>query len=651
MRIGNSLPEYSPIRRRRGATPDDEPQSGSLVSLQEADEPETLQRSPASARKRVAQRRAARKRQPVIRILLVALVLVFAAGLGLPYALHFFYHDQPLPGITVQGMPTNGLPQPELTTTLQMRYDAFLSQPVTLVYGERVWTPTLGDLGVTFDLATTSDAAVAAARSGDPITRWQQLWTLWQQGLDIAPHITIDRTQMQQYLLGIAAELNQAPRDARLNIARDSVISVAAIDGLQVLVDATANDLILSLVSLEPQEVVLRTRLLDPIVPDSAALAAEEQLRNLMSTPLVLRHNEQEWVWSREQIVDFVDIKTRSERLVVSFDEEQLTREITELGVQIDSGSVEPRLRFDGTTLSVLAEGQSGWRLRPDEAYNKIIETLEQSATTTRTLTLPVDELSPVVDVANLDALGIREVVGEGLSSFAGSAPYRITNIKAGAARMEGVLIAPDEEFSFNTQLGEVNADNGFVEGYAVVNNRTTLEWGGGVCQDSTTLFRAAFWAGLPITERHAHPFYISWYDAYGLGPYGNGAGLDAAIYTGQDDLRFINDTGSWLLLQTTVDEVNQVLTMRLYGTRPEREVTIDGPYITNEISPPTAPQYIDDPTKPVGYLSQTDVARSGRDITIYRVISQNGVEVTREPFHTHFRAWPNIYVRGTGSL
>jgi vancomycin resistance protein YoaR len=299
--------------------------------------------------------------------------------------------------------------------------------------------------------------------------------------------------------------------------------------------------------------------------------------------------------------------------------------------------------------VKIVQEGKPGWRLKQDAAAAQIADLLLSSSPTTRTLALPVEQLTPKITAATINDLGIKELVGEGLSSFAGSAQYRITNIKAGAARMDGVLIAPGEEFSFNRQLGDVDAASGFVEGYAIIGNRTQLEWGGGVCQDSTTVFRAAFWAGLPITERHAHAFYISWYDRFGLGPQGNGQGMDASIYTGVNDLKFVNDTGNWLLMQADVDEVGQVLAVRLYGTRPDRQVRLEGPAVSNEVRAPSEPVYINDPSLPAGTLHQSDSARGGRDITVERVITQAGAEVSRDTFFTRFRAWPNIFVRGTG--
>ncbi len=210
------------------------------------------------------------------------------------------------------------------------------------------------------------------------------------------------------------------------------------------------------------------------------------------------------------------------------------------------------------------------------------------------------------------------------------------------------MLIPPGSEFSFNTQLGEVDDSNGFVKGYAVIGQRTQLEWGGGVCQDSTTVFRAAFWAGLPITERHAHPFYISWYDDFSF-PNEAGPGLDATIYTGVSDLKFMNDTGHWLLMEATADEDAQVLSVRLYGTKPNRSVSIRGPEVGNVVPPPDQPVIVTDNTVPAGTVKQTDTARKGMDIMVYRVITENGVEQPPEPFFTRFKAWPNVYVKGTG--
>jgi vancomycin resistance protein YoaR len=668
MRIGDPFPEYSPIHRRRhdepsrpGAGDDDAPPRRLPREPREErrrtprEEPRPTLRSGETAAERLRRRRALRRREqrplPLGRMLLSTLVLAGVLLLAFPYALALLQQGRALPGVSVQGIAVDGLDRSAIEATLEERHAPFLQQPVLLHYAEQTWQPTLDDLGVAFDLGQVSAAAAAYGMRGDPFTRLGELWHLWQQGVDLTPVLALDRRQMQDYLLTeVATEINQPPRDARLNIARSNVISVPGVDGRQVLVDETANDIAAALPTLAPHEIAVRTRLLEPVIPNAAALAAEAEVNALLDTPLLLRHQDESWLWNREQLARLVRVEPVGHGLDVSLDAERLRRDVEGLAQELDSGSVEPRMRFANGALQIIQPGRVGWRLQQAPALDVISTTLRRDSTTTRTVQLPVDTLRPKVEPEDLASLGIHELLGEGRSSFVGSAAYRITNIKAGAARLDGVLIAPGEEFSFNTQLGEVNAENGFVEGYAVVGNRTKLEWGGGVCQDSTTVFRAAFWAGLPITERHAHPFYISWYDRYGLGAYGDGAGLDAAIYTGLNDLKFVNDTGNWMLMQVNVDERRQVMTVQLYGNDPDdRQVSIDGPYVTNITPPPATPVYIEDSTRPAGYFAQSDAARSGRDITIYRIVTENGVEVSREPFFTHFKAWPNVFVRGTG--
>jgi vancomycin resistance protein YoaR len=247
-----------------------------------------------------------------------------------------------------------------------------------------------------------------------------------------------------------------------------------------------------------------------------------------------------------------------------------------------------------------------------------------------------------VIDT-NLASLNINTLVGSGVSSFRNSQQYRITNIQAGARQLHGILVPPGETFSFNNNLGAVDSSNGFVQGAAIVDNRTQLEWGGGLCQVSTTMFRAAFWSGLPIAERHEHRFRIGWYEELGEPP-----GLDAAIFTGVSDLRFVNDTGGWILIQTYVDLSRQQITIALYGRPTHRHVTLNH-RVLERTPAPRKPLYLSDPTLPRGTFKQTDWARPGMHVQVYRTVENNGQVVRQDTFDTIFEPWPNIYVRGTG--
>ncbi|MCU0493221.1 MAG: VanW family protein [Chloroflexaceae bacterium] len=634
--------EYGPIqRRRRSSRPDPDAQPHATTELLDLDTG-TEARRPA--------RRAVRRRLTPLSLLLYVGLLLGALVLALPFGIQILYRDQALPGVSVQGLPVAGQSREVISSALAARYSDFLRQPLTLRYGQQTWQPTAEQLGMQFETESLTNAALNAGREGNPITRLQSLWLLWREGLEVTPRVVVNQRVLQNYLVSLASQVEQPPQDAALSVAEGKVIGTPSASGRQFLVDSTANDVLLALQTLQPQQVNLRTRTLEPSINDTALLLAQTEAKALLSSPLVLNHNGRNWTWQPARLAELLRVEATDGRIDVGVDGDRLTRAVEQLAQLVDSGTAEPRVRFTGNALQILQTGQPGWRLEQPDAVQVISTTLRTEHAISRTLTLPVEELKPRVTPENLGTLGITELVGEGNSSFAGSAQYRITNIKAGAARMDGVLIAPGEEFSFNTELGEINGENGFVQGYAIIGNRTQLEWGGGICQNATTAFRAAFWAGLPITERHPHAFYISWYDRFGLGPYGDGAGLDAAIFTGVNDLRFVNNTSNWLLMQNYVDEANQTLTVRLYGTSPNREVLLDGPYVSNETRAPAEPVYLNDSTRPAGTVYQSDVARSGRDITVYRIVRENGTEISRDTIFTRFKAWPNVFVRGTGS-
>ncbi|KAB8144850.1 vanomycin resistance protein VanB [Chloroflexia bacterium SDU3-3] len=620
--------EYGPIRRRRADGGPEEP-------------PERPERPRRPERPERPRRRRRSLLGPAALVLLVAAVVV-----AFPLAQHTFAVDRPAEGVTVQGLAAGGMSRAALQDALAERYAAFLAAPLTLEFEGQQWHPTLAQLGAKLDLEATARDAVDVGRRGGPVQQAQELWGLWSgRGIDLAPRLQVDTAQLQRYLGSLAGEIERPPQDAALSLQAGKVLPTASADGRQILADATALDIIAALQQLQPGTVAIRTRMLAPRMGNDTITQAVADAQALLRQPLTLRQGERSWTWDAEKIAQVLSTRTVSGTMQVGPDPQKLSRAVDDLAQVLDSGSAEPRVAFSGGKLRIAEEGTTGWRLRQPEAVQAISQTLWLAQ---RTVDLPVEELRPQVTAATLPSLGIVELVGEGRSSFAGSAAYRIQNIKAGAARMDGVLIPPDAEFSFNTQLGEVDEAHGFVEGYAVIGNRTQLEWGGGVCQDSTTLFRAAFWAGLPITERHAHPFYISWYDDYAF-PDAAGPGMDAAIYTGVSDMKFVNDTGHWLLLDAQVDEKNAVLAMRLYGTKPDRTVAAIGPEISNVMEPPSEPRVINDASLPSGTYKQTDTARRGMDIAVYRVITERGEQREPEPFYTRFKAWPNVFVRGTG--
>lgn len=577
--------------------------------------------------------------------LLVVFVGVSLVGL---FLLDRAYSGRIIPNVAIQGLNLDAQTPDQASAALRQHYAAFLEAPVSVEYNSQTWQPTLEQIGVELRIGEAVDRAYSFGRGANVLTSIPEAIRIWREGIDLPLRISIDQQRLQAYLLAIGREIEQEPRNADISVLNGRILTMSAQTGRQVLVDDTASDILAQLGSLQPQRVTIRTRLIEPLIEDAGIASTKQRLQTLLSAPITLTSGEQQWSWDMQRIGMLVRIarepvtNQRGYTLSATLDRGLLNQWLAPLANEIDIASVEPRVRFTTVGLQITTPGRDGARLEVATSIDQVADALWQEP---RSIALPITVLQPQARPETLVNLGIGELVAQGKSSFEASAPYRVQNIQAGARQMDGRLIAPGEEFSFNRTVGAIDESNGFTQGYAIIDGRTQLEWGGGVCQVSTTVFRAAFWAGVPITERNQHSFRIRWYEVF------EPIGMDAAIFTGPGgyDFRFINDTNTWLLMQTEVDTAGEVLTVNLYGTKSNREVVQIPATITNEVPAPTKPQYLDDPELPAGTTKQTDTARGGMDVTVGRVVKENGAIMREDRFFSRFQPWPDIFVRGTG--
>ena len=261
----------------------------------------------------------------------------------------------------------------------------------------------------------------------------------------------------------------------------------------------------------------------------------------------------------------------------------------------------------------------------------------------TQTITIPINikTLGPKITTDKANNLGIEELIGKGTSLFSHSIPNRIFNITLAAERINGILIAPNETFSFNKALGDVSSFTGYQQAYIIQNGKTILGDGGGVCQVSTTFFRALLDSGLPITQRHAHAYRVGYYEEDGP------PGLDATIYVPTVDLQFKNDTNDYILVQTQIDQDIQQLSVFLYGTKDARVTNLTEPLITNRVpAPPDL--YQDDPTLPKGVIKQVDWKSEGSKVSFTREVTKNGKKIIFDKFISNYAPWQSVFLRGT---
>lgn len=257
-------------------------------------------------------------------------------------------------------------------------------------------------------------------------------------------------------------------------------------------------------------------------------------------------------------------------------------------------------------------------------------------------ISLPVETIKPQVVTDQVNTFGIKELIGRGYSQFHGSIPGRVHNVALAASRVNGILIKPGEVFSFNDAVGDISAATGYQSAYIIKEGRTVLGDGGGVCQVSTTLFRAAIAAGLPILARTAHDYRVHYYEEGGFKP-----GLDATVFGPSIDLKIKNDTPGYILIQTKIDTTNMSLTFELYGTSDGRVAQILSHQVWG-LTPPPPDLYQDDPTLAKGVVKQVDFAAWGTKASFqYKVTRGNDVlqDVT---FASNFQPWQAVYLRGT---
>ena len=269
------------------------------------------------------------------------------------------------------------------------------------------------------------------------------------------------------------------------------------------------------------------------------------------------------------------------------------------------------------------------------------LEAISEGKEKELSLTIRVKTLKPTVTTEKANNFGIVEEIGQGTSLFQHSIPNRIDNVVLAASKINGILVAPNEIFSFDKYLGDVSKSTGFKQAYVIQNGKTVLGDGGGVCQVSTTLFRALLNAGLPITERNAHAYRVGYYEE------DSPPGIDATVFYPSVDLKFKNDTGNYILIQSAVDLDTLRLTFVLYGKRDGRVETLTTPVVTNQIPAPET-QYQDDPTLPKGTLKQIDFSAPGATVVFSRTVTRNGETLIHDTYRSVYQPWRAVFLRGT---
>lgn len=328
-----------------------------------------------------------------------------------------------------------------------------------------------------------------------------------------------------------------------------------------------------------------------------------------------------------------------------TYDSDKLTKTIAPIAEKIEKKPVEALFKFENNRVTAFQPSSAGQTLDLDLLNQRIISkslaVMSSKENETIQIQVPIKIIQPKITTDKANNFGIKELIGTGRSLFFHSIPGRIYNVNLAASRVNGILVAPGETFSFDKALGDVSSFTGYKQAYIIQNGKTVLGDGGGVCQVSTTFFRAVLDAGLPIVERNAHAYRVGYYEE------DSPPGIDATVFVPTVDLKFKNDSGNYILIQSQVDLDNLSLTYYLYGVKDGRQVNMTKPIVSN-LTPPPPDLYQDDPTLPKGEIKQTDFAAWGAHVSFKRTVTKNGKTIIADTFISNYQPWQAIYLRGT---
>lgn len=581
--------------------------------------------------------------------LLAAVFILISGAFALLLGARFYYADRALPGIRSANLDLSGMTRAEIEVSLAQVYTYPSRGRIVLHDGETLWIATPSELGLQMDYRAMADEALSFGWNGRFTDNLANQLDAWYSGYLIAPRAVLDQRLAGQYLNTLAAAIDRPTREASVSVKGLGIEVHPGQIGRRLDIPAALELLTPSITRFFDVDLALPIEESPPAVLDASEIAAIA--RTILAEPLVIT-SEFAGPWSIEpqQLAEMLSFE-----LVEVGDRQQYTIRIDQapllavLEPLIDDLAAEPqnaRFVFNDTTrqLELLQPAVIGRRLDLETTLAAITEQL--LAGEHRVPLRFAIELPPANDNTTGAELGITEEVSVVSTYFSGSSSSRVHNIKTAAAAFHGLLVAPGETVSMAEVLGEISLDTGYAEALIIYGNSTINGVGGGVCQVSTTLFRAAFFGGYQLDERHPHAYRVSYYEQ---GPGSPGPGLDATVFIPKVDFKFTNDSEHWLLLETYVYNNRQLL-WKFYSTSDGRQVTWSNSGPLN-VKPAPAALYRENAELAEGQIKQVDWAADGMNINVTRKVTRSGETLHNDVIKTRYIAWQAVYEYGPGTV
>ncbi|MFH0951494.1 MAG: VanW family protein [bacterium] len=585
---------------------------------------------------------------PVSLIIALAILLILLIGC---LALSRIYEGRIYPGVKVGNLGLTGQTEEEANFHIQEAANVF-ADGLAFYYQDKelVVKPAVQSFDIDLSYTLFNINALQTATDAYQVGRgfnWLISWKDKLQSLIFKKHVPLvfelDEQKLRELLADTFDQFTIPVQNATLVQDEHGNFWVRPeASGLSLDYDQAIADLKHNLADMATHPIGLIAKEVEPEIYKKDTLNIDSQAKQLMTlAPLTLKYQEKTWTIEEATMIDWLTLESSggrfSKEVAVGLDQKKIAQYLqAKIAPELDQPAIDAKFKMVGQRVSAFQAGQDGWETDLEASAAKIAQAV---ANQTKEIDLVIKASKALTAMTEPEQMGIKEIIGTGHSNFSGSPNNRRHNIKTGANALNGVLIRPDEEFSLIRVLGEINAASGYLPELVIKENRTVPEYGGGLCQIGTTMFRTALATGLPITMRRSHSYRVSYYEP---------AGTDATIYSPQPDFRFINDTGNYILIQYRID--GNDLYFDFWGTKDGRQVKQTKPVIYNIVEPaPT--KIVETLDLPVGTKKCTEHAHNGADAYFdYSVIYPNG-ETKDNRFSSHYVPWQEVCLLGVEKL
>jgi vancomycin resistance protein YoaR len=559
-------------------------------------------------------------------------------------------------GVRAGGVELSGLTRAAATERLRAAARDLQASPLTLRAGAASLRLPRSRAGIEPDVEATVAAALAVGRGGPfDLDRFKG----WFSRIDVPWKARLAGARLDRQLAALDTKVGSEVREPTLRVG-DRVLATGASAGAGTRTGPGTGTAVGGAVAVEVvegrpgraidrpgagaallaaaaapagAEVTLPITERPPTVGAEAARAAAGRATSLLRSPVEVTAGGGSARLGPADLASLLRARVATGQLHLSLDPAGLDRLLRREAPFAYTEPRDARFQPTGSTVRILP-GRAGLEVVPAKAVAAVLEA-GTGGGTDRSAVLPTKATQPELTTKEAKALGVKEVMSTFTTTFnAGDVP-RVHNISLIAAAVHGSLVRPGQVFSMNAATGQRTAAKGYRTAHVIQNGEIVDGLGGGVCQAGTTMFNAAFFAGLPVIQRRNHSLHISHYPM----------GRDATLNWPGTDLKFRNDSPYGIYI--TSRATPSTLTFTFWSTSRGYKVTSSTSATRNFRAPPT--RYQDDPTLPKGEEVVEESGSSGFDVTVSRTVTKGGTVVRRDSFVSNYSPWVRVVRRGTG--